>query len=168
MIKKNQRKKTISFSYCRRIIFAYSYECPLSSDWDALAAGGNGLRCSSSVRTLGPVGVVSLGLLDAGLALEEAALLNGAAGLDAGDGSVVLRDVGSGAVYRGGEVGNVLGDGVLRANGTSVNAVTLAGLGHGIVARVEVLAILEMLGEVVRSGGQLAVEAEETLFLGSE
>jgi hypothetical protein len=65
-------------------------------------------------------------------------------------------------------VGNVLGDGVLRADSTSVDAVALAGLGHGIVARVEVLAILEMLGEVVGSGGQLAVEAEKTLLLGTE
>jgi hypothetical protein len=46
----------------------------------------------------------------------------------------VLGYVGSGAVHRGREVGYVLGDWVLRADGTSINAVALAGLGHGIVA----------------------------------
>lgn len=65
-------------------------------------------------------------------------------------------------------MGNVLGERMLRADGTSVNTITLAGLGHGIVTRVEILAVLEMLCEVVGSRGQLAVETEETLFLGSE
>lgn len=65
-------------------------------------------------------------------------------------------------------MGDVLGDGVLRAYGASVHAVALASLGHGIVARVEVFAVLEVLGEVVGSGGQLAVEAEETLLIRRE
>jgi hypothetical protein len=130
MIKKPMKKKDhlvvpIVAAYC---FFACYYECSLSSDGDALAAGGNGLRCRSSVCTLGLVGIVSLRLIDTGLALEKAALLDRAASLDPGDGAVVLGDVGSGAVHRGGEVGNVLGDGVLRANGTSINAVTLASL----------------------------------------
>ena len=63
---------------------------------------------------------------------------------------------------------DVLGDGVLGAYGSSVDAVALAGLGHGIVARVEVLAVLEMLGEVVGSGGKLAVETEKALLLRGE
>jgi hypothetical protein len=66
------------------------------------------------------------------------------------------------------EVGDVLGNRVLGPNGTGVNAVALAGLGHGVVARVEVLAVLEMLGEVVGTRGELAVEAEEALLLRGE
>jgi hypothetical protein len=57
---------------------------------------------------------------------------------------------------------------VLGADGAGVDAVALAGLGHGVVAGVEVLAVLEMLGEVVGAGGELAVEAEEALLLGGE
>lgn len=147
--------------------FAYSHGYTLSSDGDALAAGGNRLGCNG-VCILGLGGIISLCLLGAGLALQKAALLDRTTGLDARDGAMVLGDAGSGAVHRGGEVGNVLGDGVLRSDSTSVDAVALAGLGHGIVPRVEVLAILEMLGEVVGSGGQLAVEAEKTLLLRSE
>lgn len=107
----------------------------LSSDWNALAASGNRLRYSS-ICILGLVGIITLGLVSACLALEEAALLDRAASLDAGHGAVmgVLGYVGSGAVHRGREVGYVLGDWVLRADGTSINAVALAGLGHGIVA----------------------------------
>jgi hypothetical protein len=167
MIKENERKKTIPLFLLQPHIFAYSHGYTLSSDWNALAAGGNRLGCNS-VCILGLVGIVSLCLLGASFAFQKAAFLDRAAGLDARDGAVVLGDAGSGAVHRGGEVGNVLGDGVLRADSTSVDAVALAGLGHGIIARVEVLAILEMLGEVVGSGGQLAVEAEKTLLLGSE
>lgn len=173
MIKKKITKDnpTISVSVSAARLFAsvLTNKYSLSSDGDALAAGGIGLRCSGvCVCGLGLVCVVCLGLIDAGFALEEAALLDRAASLDAGDGAVVLGDAGSGAVYRGGEVGDVFGHGVLRADGTGVNAVALAGLGHGIVARVEVLAVLEMLGEVVGAGGQLAIEAEETLLLGGE
>lgn len=65
-------------------------------------------------------------------------------------------------------MGDVLGNGVLRADGARVDAVGLAGLGERVVARVEVLALLEVLGEVVGAGGELAVEAEEALFLGGE
>lgn len=103
------------------------------------------------------------------LTVKEAALLDGAAGLDAGDGAVVgvLRDAGA-AVDGGAKVGDVLGDGMLGADGTGIDAIALAGLGHGVVARVEVLALLEMLGKVVGTRGQFAVEAEESLFLGGE
>ena len=167
MIKRKRKKRLFRCSYCNRIFFAYSHGYTLSSDGDALAAGGNRLGCNS-VCILRLVGIISLCLLGAGLALQKATLLDRTTGLDARDGAVVLGDAGSGAVHRGGEVGNVLGDGVLRSDSTSVDAVALTGLGHGIVPRVEVLAVLEMLGEVVGSGGQLAVEAEKTLLLGSE
>lgn len=110
-------------------------------------------------------------------------LLNRAASLDTGDRAVVgmLGDgaaawasaIGNGravvgVVDGGGKVGDVLGDRVLGADGTSIYAVALAGLGHGIVARIEVFAVLEMLGEVVGAGRELSVEAEETLLLWGE
>lgn len=160
---------TISVSVSAAYLFAsvLTNKYSLSSDGDAFAAGGIGLRCSGDC-VLWLVCVVCLGLIDASFALEEAALLDRAASLDAGDGAMVLGNASSGAVHRGGEVGDVFGHGVLRADGTGVNAVALSGLGHGIVARIEVLAVLEMLGEVVGAGGQLAVEAEETLLLGGE
>lgn len=65
-------------------------------------------------------------------------------------------------------MGDVFGDGVLRANCTGINAIAFASLGHGVVARVEVFAVLEVLREVVRSGGEFAVEPEEALFLRRE
>lgn len=64
-------------------------------------------------------------------------------------------------------MGDVLGDGVLGADG-GVDRVGLAGLGERVVARVEVLAVLQVLGEVVGARGELAVEAEEALFFGGE
>jgi len=66
------------------------------------------------------------------------------------------------------EVRDVLGDGVLRAHGARVDAVGLAGFGEGVVARIKVLAFLEVLGEVVGSRGEFAVEAEEALLFGRE
>ena len=72
------------------------------------------------------------------------------------------------ALLRRGGMGDVLGDGVLRSDGGGVDAVALAGLGHGVVAAVKVLALLEVLGEVVALGGKLAVETEEALLLGGE
>ena len=68
----------------------------------------------------------------------------------------------------GRQVRDVLGDGVLGADGARVDAVGLAGFGEGVVAAVEVLALLEVLGEVVGAGGELAVEAEEALFFRGE
>lgn len=64
-------------------------------------------------------------------------------------------------------MGDVLGDGVLGADG-GVDRVGLAGLGERVVARVEVLAVLQVFGEVVGARGELAIEAEETLFFGGE
>lgn len=63
---------------------------------------------------------------------------------------------------------DVLGERVLRANAAGVDARGLAGFGEGVVAGVEVLALFEVLGEVVGLGRQLAVEAEETLLVGGE
>lgn len=66
------------------------------------------------------------------------------------------------------EMGDVLGNRVLAANGTGIDAVALTRLAHGIVAAVEILALFEMLGEVVATAGQLPVEAEKPLLLGGE
>jgi tetrahydromethanopterin S-methyltransferase subunit C len=63
-------------------------------------------------------------------------------------------------------VRDVLGHGVLRSDGAGVDTVGLAGLGEGVVAAVEVLALLEVLGELVAAGWELAVEAEEALLFG--
>ncbi|KAH6610847.1 hypothetical protein Trco_000867 [Trichoderma cornu-damae] len=143
-------------------------------------SGSNGRRGESSHDRLvfGGLWLLVLGLvlsaqrnlaLGGRLSVEEAALLDGAAGLDARDGPAVSVSGGAAAAVGGrGEVRDVFGDGVLRADGTGIDAVALAGLGHGIVARVEVFAVLEMLGEVVGSGGQLAVEAEEALLIRGE
>lgn len=102
------------------------------------------------------------------LSVQEAALFDRTAGLDAGNRSAVgvARSAGAAAVGRRCQVRDVFGDGVLRANGTGV--VALAGLGHGIVARVEVFAVFQVLGEVVGSRGKLAVEAEEPLLIRGE
>jgi hypothetical protein len=116
--------------------------------------------------------VLLLGVIGTRLTVQEAALLDGGTALvgagagSAADAAVVL----SGAVVAvgRGEVRDVLGNRVLGAYGARVDRVALAGLGHGIVAAVKVLAVLQVLREVVRLGGQLAVEAEEALLLGRE
>lgn len=130
---------------------------------------------SSSSVILVLVLVFRLDVGGAGLAVEEAGLLDGASGLGGGGdaGVVMLGDaVGAlgpaGAVDGAGEVRNLLGDGVLGADGAAIDTVTLAGLRHGVVARVEVLAVLQVFGEVVGPGGQFAVETEEALFLWGE
>ena len=152
-----------------------------------LAADGQTLLRVPGSLTLGRILAVGRGIIvNAGLSLKEAALLDRAAAVDlacragagtamqgrvveargaagAAAGGVVLA-----ALLRGGGVGDVLGDGVLRANGGGVDAVALAGLGHGVVAAVKVLALLQMLGEVVGLGGELAVQAEQALLLGRE
>lgn len=139
---------------------------------------GGGLACSFSSTGRLLLGLVfrlcaTLDVLGAGLAVQEAALLDGAASLQA---RVVLMMVmgvqhAADAVRSADgarEVRDVLGDGVLAANGARVDAVALAGLVHGIVAAVKVLALLEMLGEVVAAAGQLAIQPEEPLLLGGE
>jgi hypothetical protein len=66
------------------------------------------------------------------------------------------------------QVRDVLGQWVLRAHAAGVDGARLAGLGERVVARVEVLALLEVLGQVVRFGGELAVQSEEALLVGGE
>lgn len=141
----------------------------LSPDGDALGLGSRGR--GALVLRVGVVGAGLLKFLGTGLAVEETGLLDGAAGLNAtGDAAVVLWSavpVG-GAVDGGREVGDLLGNRVLGADGAGIDAVALAGLGHGVVARVEVFAVLEVLGEVIGARGKLAVEAEKTLLLGGK
>lgn len=123
---------------------------------------------------LGLVACLLLGVIGAGLAVQEAALLDGAGSLTAAGtaDAAVVRQEGNAAVAVGaigrGEVGDVFGHGVLAADGASVDAVALAGLGHGIITAVKVLAILQVLGEVVGLAGQLAVEAKESLLIGRQ
>lgn len=141
------------------------------------------LRPNWYVLSVGSIGglltrprlLVSLNLVGTRLTVEEAALLDGRAGLAGGARDagvvVVLGAVAEATAGRGGavgrrQVGDVLRDGVLRSYGARVDAVTLASLGHGIVAAVEVLALLQVLLEVVLPVGHLAVQAEEPLLLG--
>lgn len=65
-------------------------------------------------------------------------------------------------------MGDVLRHGMLGAHATGVDAVCLAGFGERVVAAVEILALFQMLGEMVGSRGELAVEAEEALFFRGE
>lgn len=118
-----------------------------------------GLGCLGSSR-------LAAAVLGRGLAVQEAALLDRAAGLEAGDAADGASGHGAIVVHGRGQMGDVFGDGVLGADCTGIDAVALAGLGHGVVARVKVLAVLEMLGEVVGARRQLAVEAEEALLFG--
>ncbi len=149
---------------------------PSSSDRDAFGIGAVG---RGVLLLIVVVGVIT----GAGLALEQAALLDGAAGeADAGadlvaahtaaDAGVVLvaraAIEAAGGLARARQVRNVLGHGVLAADAARVQLVALAGLGHGVVAAVEVLALLQVLGEVVGLGRQLAIEAEQSLLIGGE
>ena len=92
------------------------------------------------------------------LTVKNAALLDGAACLDPGDGAVVPVLRHSRSIVDGRrKMGDVLGDRVLRTDSPSVNAVALASLGHGIVSGIKVFALLQVFGEVVRTGRQFAV-----------
>jgi ABC-type branched-subunit amino acid transport system substrate-binding protein len=57
---------------------------------------------------------------------------------------------------------------MLGAHATGVDAVCFAGFGERVVAAVEILALLQVLGKMVGSGWELAVETEEALLLGGE
>lgn len=61
---------------------------------------------------------------------------------------------------------NVLRERVLGANGASINGGGLSSFGESVVARVKVFALFEVLGKVVGLGRELAIEAEEALFVG--
>lgn len=87
---------------------------------------------------------------------------------DAGAGSGADGAAVGGAADGGRQVRDVLRHGVLAAHAARVDAVGFARLGQRVVARVEVLALLQVLGEVVAAGGQFAVQAEEALFFGRE
>lgn len=63
---------------------------------------------------------------------------------------------------------DILRDGMFAAHGTGIDGIRLAGFAEGVVAAVEILALFEVLGEMVGSGGELAVEAEEAGFFGGE
>ena len=55
------------------------------------------------------------------------------------------------------KMGDIFGDWVFRTDRAGIYAVAFAGLGHGIVARVEVFAVLEVLREVVGSGREFTI-----------
>lgn len=143
---------------------------------DGKALLGIGARGRGSRRASGGIDgrlLLFLGafqFLGARLPVEEAALLDRAAGLHAAVVLVGVQEVADpvGAVDRARQVGYVLGHRVLAAHRAGIDAVALAGLAHGIVAAVKVLSLLEVLGEVVAAAGQLAVQPEEPLLLGRE
>ena len=154
-----------------------------SSDGKLLLLAGSNLKCCFG-RGGGPLllllrlllfsgGGGRLDVLGTGLAVQEAAFLDGAAGLHARVVLMVVVGVQHAADAVGPadgarEVGDVLRDGVLAADGARVDAVALPGLAHGVVAAVKVFALLEMLGEVVAAVGELAIQPEEPLLLGRE
>lgn len=57
---------------------------------------------------------------------------------------------------------------MLAANGSRVDAVGFARFRERVVATVKVLALLEVLGEVVAAARKLAVQPEQALLLGRE
>ena len=63
-------------------------------------------------------------------------------------------------------VWDVLRGRVQRADDADVDGIAAAGLGEGVVARVKVLAFLEMAGEVARGRRRPAVEAEDAQLFG--
>lgn len=66
------------------------------------------------------------------------------------------------------QVRDAVRGGVLAADLGDAGVGGLARLGEGVVARVEVLALLELVLEEVLLRGEFAVEAEEALFVGGE
>ena len=65
-------------------------------------------------------------------------------------------------------MGDVVGFGVLGADGGHAGVGGFAGFGEGIVAGVEVFAFFEFVLEEVFLVGKFAVEAEEALFVRGE
>lgn len=63
---------------------------------------------------------------------------------------------------------DIFGERMLRSDATGIDAGGFTGFREGIVARVEVFALFEMLGKVVGFGGKLAVEAKEALLVRGE
>lgn len=129
----------------------------LSPDGDGLGAR----VCARHCRF-----VLLIQLVHCGLALKEAALLDWATSGGSARKALVFRVAELTVVSS--EMGNVLGHGMLRSNGASVDTVSLAGFGKGVVARVEVLAILEVFCEDVRARRELSIETEEALLFRRE
>ena len=112
----------------------------------------------------------ALQFLGRGLSVEKAALLDWASGLHATVVLLRMQEVTEAVVAadRAGQVGDILGHRVLAPHGARVDTVTLTGLAHGVIATVEVLALFQVLREMVAPTGQLAVEPEEPLLLWGE
>ena len=55
-----------------------------------------------------------------------------------------------------------------RSDGADIHTVSPSGLGQRIVARVKILALLEVAGKVLGLRRAAAIKAEETGFLGGE
>lgn len=112
----------------------------------------------------------TLDILGASLPVEEATLFHRATSLHTA--MVLMREENiANAVWAADwarEVGDVLGNGMLAADRSGIDAVAFARLAHGIVAAVEVLALFEMLGEVVATAGELSIQTEKPLLLGGE
>jgi len=65
-------------------------------------------------------------------------------------------------------VRNIFRKRVLGAYAASVDRACLASFGQGVIAGVEILSLLEMLGHVVGLGWKLAIQSEETLLIGRQ
>ena len=107
------------------------------------------------------------------LPVQEAALLDRAAALQSSratrvDIAVAAAALACTAYARRRQVRDVFGEGMLGTDAAGVDGASFAGLGQRVVARVEVLALFEVLGQVVGLGGELAIEAEESLLVWGE
>ena len=65
-------------------------------------------------------------------------------------------------------MGDIFGHGMLASDTSCVDTVAFASFRHGIVATIEVLALLQVLGEMVTLRGKLAVKTEEALLFRGE
>lgn len=85
---------------------------------------------------------------------------------DATSSMLAVGRAGAGVLLR--EMRDGVGRRVLTAEAADERVVGLAGFGKGVVAGVEVFALLELVLQEVFLVGQLAVEAEELLFFFGE
>jgi len=167
--RQNKGPKTRSVA---KFIYSVSGNDPLPTDGNSLLALGlklSGSRCSivgsrlerlvrrrrSLARSLLLLFVDALNIFGAGFSVEEAALFHRTTRLHTG--VVLMREQhvanAVGAVDRAREVGDVLGNRMLAAHGSGIDAVAFACFTHGIVAAVKVLAFFEVLGEMVAFAG---------------
>lgn len=146
---------------------------PLPPDGDATSLILATLRLRSNLRNL-----LRILLVHARSSLQQA-LLHGAAGLsmrhsrcqrgaarDATSAMLTVGRAGAGVLLR--EVWDGVWGGVLASEATDQCVVGLAGFGEGVVARVEVFALFELVLQQVFLVRELAVEAEELLFFFGE